>query len=333
MIEFKKYNGFLFVGDPHLTIYKREKRNDINFANTVLDKINQAVDIALKENLYLVFLGDLFDSSKEQNINILTKLTRILKKLKHPPVTAEGNHEKTETKLSDDVALKLIQESETTYVIEKNSLWGKFNFNGKVVYLGATPYGEKIPDEVTLPKGEEDGMIVWLTHDNLDFGDTYPGVIPLKEIKGVSMLVNGHIHQTRKSQNKGSMRAHNPGNITRLSIDCKDHVPSVWRWIPEQGLDLVQIPLKYEKEAFSMLGLQINVPDEKSKVADLLSVQQTSQFVQKMQELQENEPARTDDGSHLKDTIKIVAKGMKMEDDFTKELINILDEAMIPKTD
>jgi predicted phosphodiesterase len=328
MIEFKKYNGLLFVGDPHLSQQRTGKRNDIDLCTTILDKINQSVEIANKENLYLVFLGDLFDQSKEQNIQMLTRLTRILKKLKHPPVTAEGNHEKTQTKLSDDVALKLLQESDTLYVIEKNSLWGKFNFNGKIVYLGATPYGDKIPDEVILPAGEEPGSIIWVTHDNLDFGNSYPGVIPLKEVKGVDMLVNGHIHQTKKSQTKGKMRAHNPGNITRQSIDTKDHIPSVWKWVPEQEFEIEPIVLKYEKEVFNMVGYQIVVDEPPSQIADELTVQQTSQFVDKMEELQNNEPVQTQDGTHLRETIKIFAKGMKTDDDFTQEILEILDESL-----
>lgn len=328
MIEFNKYSGFLFVGDPHLSQKRTGKRNDIDLCATILDKISQAVEIANKENLYLVFLGDLFDLSDEQNIKMLTRLTRILKGLKNPPVTAEGNHEKTETKLSDDVALKLLQEAGVLYVIEKNNLWGKFNFDGKIVYLGATPYGDKIPDEVKLSEGQEAGDIIWVTHDNLDFGSSYPGVIPLKEIKGVSMLVNGHIHQTKKSQTKGKMRAHNPGNITRQSIDCIDHIPSVWKWTPEQNFEIEPIVLKYQKDVFNMIGHQIIVDEPKSQIVDELTIQQTSQFVDKMEALQNNEPVQTQDGTHIRETIKIFAKGMKTDDDFTKEILEILEESL-----
>lgn len=328
MIEFKKYSGFLFVGDPHLTQVRTRKRNDIDLSATILDKIDQAVNIAIKENLYLVFLGDLFDDSGEQNIQMLTRLTRILNKLPQPPVTAEGNHEKTQTKLSDEVALKLLQESGTIHVIEKNGLWGKFNFNGKIVYLGATPYGDKIPSEVNLPTNQEPGSIVWITHDNLDFGNSYPGVIPLKEIKGVDMLVNGHIHQTKKSFTVGKMRAHNPGNITRQTTDTKDHIPSVWKWVPAQVFELEPIVLNYAKEVFNMLVHTIDVEEPKSKVVDEISIQQMSQFVDKMQELQHSEPAQTQDASHLRETIKIFAKGTKVDDEFTNEILKILDESI-----
>ena len=329
MIEFKKYKGFLFVGDPHLTQKRTRKRNDIDLCTTILNKIDQAVQIELDENLYLVFLGDLFDDSGEQDIRMLTRLTRILNKLPHPPVTAEGNHEKTQTKLSDEVALKLLQESKTIHVIEKNGIWAKFNFYDKIVYLGSTPYGDKIPQEVNLTEKQEAGSIVWLTHDNFDFGDSYPGVIPLKEIKGVDMLINGHIHQTKKSFTLGKMRAHNPGNITRQTTDTIDHVPSVWKWIPEQIFELEPIVLTYEKEVFSMLAHTIDVDQPRSQIVDELSIQQTSQFVDKMEELQHSEPNITQDASHLRETIKLFSKGMKVDEEFTKEILELLDESLI----
>ena len=82
MIELKNYNGLLFVGDPHITIKHKRMRLDENICDTILNKIEQAVDIANKENLYLVFLGDLFDDSKEQDYNMMTKLIRILNQLR-----------------------------------------------------------------------------------------------------------------------------------------------------------------------------------------------------------------------------------------------------------
>ena len=58
MKTFKKYNGLLFVGDPHLWSLSPGTRIDVDmsFAEVVLDKINQAIDIALEHNLFLVFL-------------------------------------------------------------------------------------------------------------------------------------------------------------------------------------------------------------------------------------------------------------------------------------
>jgi predicted phosphodiesterase len=336
MIEIKGYNGFLFVGDPHLWSLKPSGRTDTNFTETVLNKIEQCVDIALEKNLYLIFLGDLFDSHKENDITLLTRLTRILKKSKTPFSTAEGNHEKSQTKLSDDVALKLLQESGTLYVFEQNKIWGKFKLNdGSVVYVGSTPYGEKIPTTVSIPESElkknpdSDYKIIWLTHHDLDFGSTYPGAIPVKEINGAHMLINGHIHSLKKSMQLGNMVAHNPGNITRRSTDCKDHEPSAWEWVPTLNQQLNQIKLKFEKDVFDLIGKQIQVPNIKSIVPEELTIQMTSQFVQRMQEQMNNQdPEKNDDGTIIKDNLRTVAKAMNLDADFTREIIELADESI-----
>ena len=330
MYSLTKYKGILFVGDPHLWSLKPGKRLDENFSITILNKIEQAVEIAKKENLYLIFLGDLFHKENESNISMLTKLTRILKRLQEAPATVEGNHEKSQTKLSDDVALSLLRESEVIRPMEKNALWGSILIDNVTYYIGATPYGEKIPSNVELPKNAPDNShIIWLTHHDLDFGDTYPGAVAIKEIKGVSMLVNGHIHKTKKPITLGKMKAHNPGNISRLSIDCVDHVPSVWKWTPELEFDLEPIPLVYEKNIFNLIGRQIEVEVAPSQVAEEITIQQTSQFVDKMEETFLNQdPSKTDDGSHVKDNIIALAKVMNLDKDFTKDILDLLEDTL-----
>ena len=77
-----------------------------------------------------------------------------------------------------------------------------------------------------------------------------------------------------------------------------------------------------------MVGYQIVVDEPASKIADELTVQQTSQFVDKMEELQNNEPVQTQDGTHLRETIKIFAKGMNTDDEFTQEILEILDDSL-----
>lgn len=328
MIELKNYNGLLFVGDPHITIKHKRMRLDENICDTILNKIEQAVDIANKENLYLVFLGDLFDDSKEQDYNMMTKLIRILNQLRTPAATVEGNHEKTKTKLTDEVGLKLLQEAKCLYVMEKNDLWAKMKIDNKTYYIGSTPYGEKIPNEVNIPVKQGSGEIIWLTHHNLDFGNSYPGVVPIHQIKNVSMLVNGHIHQTKKSKIIGNMVAHNPGNITRQTTDCNDHIPSVWKWIPEQKYELEPIVLKHEKHVFDLTGKQVLINYDESDIPLDLTPQQSSSFVTHMQELQYNEPHQTQDGDYMANTIKTFAKAIRTNDDFTQDILDILKETM-----
>jgi calcineurin-like phosphoesterase family protein len=331
MLEFKNYNGLLFVGDPHLWSLKPARRMDENFSETVLKKIENAVDIANKKNLYLIFLGDLFHKENESNIEMLTKLSRILRKLKDAPATVEGNHEKSQTKLSDDVALSLLRENRTIYTIENNDLWAKFYFNdGTECYVGGTPYGEKIPKEVSLPKKETKKVpIIWLTHHNLDFGESYPGVIKIEEIKGVSMLINGHIHKTKKPQNIGKMRAHNPGNITRLSKDCIDHIPAVWEWNSSLGWELEPHIINYHKIVFDMMDSQIEVELLPEKISTELTPQQTSQFVDKMNEFSSKyDPNKTDDGTIIKENIIALVQAMNLDKEFLKEMISIAEETI-----
>jgi predicted phosphodiesterase len=332
MLEFKKYDGLLFVGDPHLWSLKPDKRLEKSFSTTVLKKIEQAVEIANKNNLYLIFLGDLFHKKDENNIDMLTKLSRILKKLKHPCATVEGNHEKSQTKLSDDVALSLLRENETIYTMEKNALWGKFSFNdGTECYVGATPYGEKIPTEIELPDKETNKNIpiIWLTHHNLDFGESYPGVIEVREIKGVSMLVNGHIHKTKKPITLGKMRAHNPGNITRLSTDCSEHIPAVWQWKPEQQFELEPLTIDFTKIVFDISAKDLGIPQLPEKITAEISPQQTSQFVEKMNEYSLNhDPSKTDDGTIIKENITALAKAMNLDKDFLTEMLEIAEETI-----
>lgn len=329
MFEFKNYNGLLYVGDPHLWSKGPGKRLDRDiFSDTVLNKIEQAVNIAIKNKLYLIFLGDLFHVHTENNISMLTKLIRILNKLPEPPATVEGNHEKSQTKLSDDVALTMLREANIIRTMEKSQIWGHFVFSdNSEAYVGATPYGEKLPTQINSPK--EGAKIIWLSHHDLDFGETYPGAILIKEIKGVDMLINGHIHKTKKSLQFGNMTAHNPGNITRLSTDCAEHVPAVWQWKPEQNNNLEPIDLVYEKNIFDMTGKQIEVEISPMMIAEEITPQQTSLFVEKMnQQAQDFDPIKTDDGAYLKDNVIALGKAMQIENSFTSEIIALIEEAL-----
>lgn len=330
MLKYKGYKGILFVGDPHLWSKKPGKRIDADFTATVLDKLNQAVEIALKENLYLVILGDLFHVDDENNIEMLTKLTRILKKLKDPCASVEGNHEKSQTSLSDDVAMSLLREAGVINTLEKNGLAIELPIDDKTILIGSTPYGSDVPDVANIPTkyASADPFIVWLTHHNLDFGESYPGVVPVTEIKNVAMLVNGHIHKTKKPKKVGNMMAHNPGNITRLSTDCVDHVPAVWKWVPEQGQDLEPIALKFHKEVFTMIGKQIEVDVAPIMVKEEITPKETSQFVEKMEQQLLADQDKTDDGEHIKQSIKALAMAMQLDGEFVKDLIDIADETL-----
>lgn len=327
--EIKGYDGFLFVGDPHLWSRKPGKRLDSNFTEVVLDKIDQSVKIAKQENLYLIFLGDLFDDDDEHNIGMLTKLTRVLKQHKEAYATVEGNHERKQVSISDDVALALMSEAGTIHVMTKNDWWCHMKIGEKYVLIGSTPNSSKIPREVKIPKEFEgkDVFTIWLTHHNLGFGDTYPGVEEIHEIKGVDILINGHIHQTKKPVIKGMMKAYNPGNITRLSKDCADHIPAVWKWIPSQEREIEPIPLVYKKSVF-LVEDQIKVDVVVPEVTPEMTPQQKLLFVEGLEQQLNQDHVKTDDGEELKIQINAMAKALSYGDVETQNMIKLAEEAL-----
>lgn len=341
LVKLNNYKGLLFVGDPHLWSKKPNKRLDNDFTAVVLDKISQAVKIAMEENLYLVFLGDLFHVDDESNIEMLTKLTRILKPLKkqNPAATVEGNHEKKQVVVSDDVALALLKEGDSLFVMEKNDWWGEMDIDGANVLIGSTPYGLELPTSVKLPKHlkDKDVFTFWLSHHNLAFDNTYPGAQPVEEIEGIDVLVNGHIHQTKKPMKRGKMLAHNPGNITRLSTDCADHIPAVWKWVPSQGQELEPIPLVFKKEVFNMVKGSIEVVLEPQEIKEAeITPHEKLKFVEGLEEQMKtiteeelnHDENKTDDGGEIKMHINAMSKALNSSNELKETLLELVNEVL-----
>lgn len=330
MIKLKGYDGILFVGDPHLSFIRAGRRTDTHLGTTILGKIEQCVNIAIEKNLYLIFLGDLFDMKAEQNFSMVTKLMRIIKPLRDVPATVEGNHEKTQAVLSDDVALMCMVEAGTIHAMGKNKLWGQIEINNETFYIGSTPYGQHLPEKVELPAKSKPGSVIWLSHDSLDFGKSYPGIQQVEEIEGVSMLVNGHIHDTLPSKQVGKMKAHNPGNITRQSIDAREHVPAVWQWKPEQNFDLVKIPLVYEKDVFNMTGYHVQADKLDYTLPEEISVQSTALFVEQMEILQQD-PTKSQEGVYMQEAMKTFSHATNVKPEFTAKMLKFLEAVTINK--
>lgn len=315
------YNGILFVGDPHLWSKRPSKRNDADFADTVLNKISQAVNIALENNLYLIFLGDLFHSSDENDLKIITKLIRVLMPISGKCATVEGNHELSQTSISDDVALSILKEAGIIKVYETNDIQEVISVQDKKITIGSTPYGHKIPKKI---KSNKSDYTIWLTHANLDFGDCYPGVIKVEEIEGVNMLVNGHIHKEKQPLKVGNMLSFNPGNITRLSLDCLEHEPAVWGWYFGDE-SLTKYTLQYNKNSFHPQTV-VTLPNQQCNVLPDLSPIHVSQFVQHMEkQILEGEDL-SGDGGHIKDSIVALAKAMDLDEDIMNDILDLASE-------
>lgn len=306
-IDYPTVNGILFIGDPHVTSIKPSRRLDADISETITDKIKQAAEIANKRKLLPVFLGDMMDRAKDSDVLMLTRLLRALNAFELRPLCLVGNHDIRESKVTDNVTLGLLSEAQALSLITTNGIIGELAIkvkSGEIVNvsIGATPYGMEIPDEVE----HSSQQAVWITHHDLGFEGSYPGVASIKEIKGINVAVNGHMHLTKPAIEKGMTTWWNPGNITRMSVDARDHVPSVWEWVPFSN-KLKQHKLKFEKEIFNLSGYMVKDSD----IASSDDVQ-ASVFVELLKE-ESGDLTRSEDGGMLKEDLNTVMEELKIE--------------------
>ena len=287
------FKGFMFIGDPHLASYRPGRRQD-DYQNVILDKLRQAAVIATTDKLVPIILGDLFHKPKENDLSLIYNLSDVCEQFPIQPVTLEGNHDKSETRLTDKDTLKLVSKFGIVRVITATDLVGEYDFEGSIVRLYAVPYGAEIPKD--LP--EADGVTnIIITHHDLNFSGTPENFQPLREITNCKMLVNGHIHKKLPSFSCGGMRAHNPGNIARLSIDVKDEVPSVWEWAPAyNNFELKRHILRYTAAVFDLTGENVQAESGAKSVKAL----EKSLFAELVAGQTKMEGSRSDDASGLK---------------------------------
>jgi hypothetical protein len=180
-----------------------------------------------------------------------------------PCVTIPGNHDMSETWLTPETTLYTMRELRLLNVIEPGGAHAIIEIDGVKVGLGGTPYGQPIPRDIRGVFGEDVDRAVWLTHDLFCFDEKIPGIGDPFEILGCDVVVNGHDHTSQAPRTFGQTTWYNPGNITRMSVDCANHKPSVWEWTPAGGM--VRHVLRYNELAFDMRGLQV-APDTQGAV-------------------------------------------------------------------
>ena len=307
----KNAAGFLFIGDPHLCSTRVGRRIDAPAVST-LDNLKQAAEICKTKNLIPICLGDLFHHSDDSKLWMMNRFSRIAKTFPLPMVVLGGNHDMAQTSLSEDDALDLLGVTGVIQVISRSGLVGIYIIGDKKVALSAWLHEDEIPDELERPAGVDVHIVI--THHDMAFGGSYPGALPLKEIKGVDMLVNGHMHKTAPSVTIGQTTLHNPGNINRLSVDVIDHEEAVWAWVPAQGLNLSKHVLDYEKDnVFNLTGIDIAEIGGKPVLASIVVKDLThSRFAELMAAESVGEASRSDDGSMLLEDLNVVMNESKI---------------------
>lgn len=340
----KSTHGLLFIGDPHLWSFKPGRRRDASFRDTVLNKIAQAVKISNENNLWPVFLGDLFHAPDDNDLPTIVRLMRILGEFDRKPVTLDGNHDKDELTLTDRNQLTVLREADKIDVIETNGPWATLvleNPDGKVarVQVGGTSYGRPIPktyeEAFSGDRPDDVETVLWLTHEDLAFDGLYPGCLPLEHIPGIDMVVNGHMHATKLPVQKDGTVFYNPGNITRMSIDLAEHVPSVWEWTPfnketmasstgTRVPKLIQHVLTHAPaaECFDFEGRHsrnVAVPTQAAE-------ENGSRFVEIMK--QEHLAGRTDDGEYTRRSLEEVLEEFEAPEEVRSIVSRICETAI-----
>ncbi|MCC5610599.1 metallophosphoesterase [Nostoc sp. CHAB 5834] len=258
--------GFLFIGDPHASSKRVGRRQD-DFASSVLAKLEACASFCVENGLQALITGDLFHRSDENSLTLLNRLIRVMKKFPTKPITLDGNHDKATTVLEDTDALKLLENADVLRVASAPGLFETFDIEGVTVGLYVCPNGFQLPDVLT----GDAHIRVLMTHHDMAFASSYPKSIPLKEIQGCDMAVNGHMHDTKPSVRVGTTWWHNPGNIEPLSVDLINHVPCAWSWSPDQGVaELIPYKLPHAQDVFNLTGLQVEAASPEEAVSSAI---------------------------------------------------------------
>ncbi|MEN6437249.1 MAG: metallophosphoesterase [Syntrophobacter sp.] len=242
-----RYSGILFIGDPHVAASPPGHRLD-DYASTILEKLSFCIGIAIERNCLPIILGDLFHLPRNNPNHLLVDLIELFRKAK--PWVLVGNHDKHEARLTRDVSLSVIAAAGVIKLISAPGPVSSMTIQGRRVLLGASPDWTPIPK--SFEKGEHD-FVIWITHHDLAFPDYENGRFHLKEVPGVDLIVNGHIHTPKPPQQCGTTTWYNPGSIVRITrgLHTKAIRPSISLWQPSMEiLETIEVPHKDFDEVF-----------------------------------------------------------------------------------
>ena len=293
--EITACEGLLIIGDPHVGSRRPGRRTDAAWPAAVLAKLERCAAIANGRDLQPVILGDLFDRPVERDVALKSQLIRTLQGFRRRPLVKVGNHDMTHTTLSDGDSLALLALCDVVDVAAASGPVACLHVAGRRMGIGMTPFGQPIPEDVTGSVTGAD-RIVWFTHHDIAFEQSYPGAVPPHAVAGCELVVNGHLHRTQKVVTVGRTRWMNPGNITRQSVDLKDHVPRAW--ILDAAEELTPEVLPFEADVFDLTGRLV----EAAGGAAVAAVE--SAFVTLLQAQAPTDLKRSDDGSVIRDEIE-----------------------------
>lgn len=270
------YTGLLLIGDPHLEGRSPGFRMD-DYSHVILDKLDWCLRYAAAHRLLPALLGDLFDKPRDNPTWMIGRLIDLLSGAEC--LSLYGNHDCADPQLSDHDSLSLLVKSGRIRLLDGKPWEG--TMNGRAVVVGGSSYRRPIPEQFQPGMDENNAPLVfWLTHhDVIVPGYEEHGRLKTREIPGVSLVVNGHIHRHTEDVVTGCTTWMTPGNISRRSRSdaTRDHTPAVLRIdIKPDGFDrqIVEVPHQPFDEVFH------------PEIADQARTSDTSSFVTGLAELQ-----------------------------------------------
>lgn len=335
-------SGILWIGDPHGSSRAPGRRID-DYAFSVLGKMAEAARISHAHNLQPVILGDLFHRSGENDLKFICAFMDCIRGFKYVPLVLEGNHGKAELRTTAADAEHLLDLArairlmrlrgaeplgetdlpvffeESVGAQQEHVLPVEVAFdNGTRALLIPLPHGIRIPETVeaylSSTAVDEKTTVIAVTHHDLAFKGAHPGAKPLTEIRGVHMLVNGHLHNTMPSRKLGEMVAHNPGNIEPLSVDLIDHKPCVWVWRGgDPSLDLTPFELAHKREVFSLQGRMVTAATA-AEAAEAVQDATKGKFAQLLVQAKAEQTSVLATGEAFQQTLSEKLKGQKVSE-------------------
>lgn len=318
-----KARGVAFIGDVHLTSKRPGRRNDEDFAATVMRKVQFCLDFAAANGLIPVFLGDLLDNPIEEDEALKGRLMGALLRHPNPVFSNIGNHEKAGSQLAESDSLSLLHTSGALRLLPEGGAAVIIECGELKIGLGFTPHGKQIPDNVDGLFGQEVNTVFWVTHHDLAFDGQFPGTLPLKEIPGCSMVINGHLHMTKPPVQMGGTTWFNPGSLTRMKVDEAAHQPAIWHLGIDTNYELVSTLVPIKHDVFDLTGRLI-APAQEIVASDAV---ETSEFAAALAD-DGFDPIATDQGEILREAIIARFESTDVEQPVRQAIMRLFDAAV-----
>lgn len=250
----QNYVGLLMIGDPHLEGRQPGFRKD-DYPNVILDKLAWCLDYAASHRLLPALLGDTFDKPRD-NPNWL--IDRLLRLLQGEVLGLYGNHDvHYHPELTPDDSLSLLVTAGRIRLVSGENPW-RGTVGGRSTIIGGSSYRQEFPSrfERTVESSNSGSpLVIWLAHHDILIPGYDEGRFTPREIDGIDLVINGHIHRKLDNVQTGSTLWLTPGSISRRSRSdaSRDHVPAALRVdVTPAGyrLEHIQIPHRPFEEVF-----------------------------------------------------------------------------------